>query len=131
MPVYACSQPFCPTVLAIPGYCPTHRSAREKLRQSTYDTQKRDKIATSFYGSQAWANCRLQILSERVTCEACRDALASDVHHVRPLSIAWTMRLTPSNLQAVCGRCHKRIELHRRKTGSVTSIPEVFFDPDK
>lgn len=130
MPTYACPAPFCSNRGPTAGYCPTHKAAREKQRQALYDNTKRDRIAKAFYASTAWQNCRAQALSSHPSCAVCPDALATDVHHVKPLSVAWALRLDPQNLMPVCARCHSRIEIYRTRTGDLCGMPQTFVDPD-
>lgn len=122
--------PFCNAVSSRPGYCPTHLAQRIAIRQATYDATKRNDEAHAFYTSTEWRNCRAYILGTRQTCEVCKDAISTDVHHVKPLLTHWHLRLDPTNLQAVCGTCHKRIEAYRKRTGDIVGMPETFTDPD-
>lgn len=125
---YTCGYPFCSSMSDRPGYCPSHKAKAEAARQHTYDDSRRNAAAKAFYGSQAWSNCRLTILSQRPDCESCRNALATDVHHIKPLAGYWALRLEPTNLMPVCGTCHKRIERYRLSSGDRLGVPEIYSD---
>lgn len=99
--------------------CLAGRKALQRERNAAYD-QLRDPRSVKFYHSQAWRDMRAAVLSESgYLCEDCLAeaergdrrpedvALATDVHHKIPLSVAWELRLVRSNLQALCDLHHK------------------------
>ena len=92
-----------------------------KERYKHYDTNRRDKEATMFYRSLAWKRMRMQILAgDNGLCVKCKEGKritpATMVDHVIPLRIAWDRRLDPSNLQALCERCHRAKTASDRRT---------------
>jgi 5-methylcytosine-specific restriction enzyme A len=55
-------------------------------------------------GGEAWRTIRARVLAEEPTCRLCPSASVT-VDHVRP--IAQGGRTERSNLQGLCGACHK------------------------
>jgi len=93
-------------------------SKREKNR--CYDARLRDPRADAFYHSATWKNMRAAYLASiGYLCEDCVEEavrgersedniqVATDVHHVVPIAIDWSLRLSWSNLRGCCDRHHK------------------------
>lgn len=69
-----------------------------------------------FRSSSAWARKSKQILKDNnYQCEMCKDkgviTVATEVHHIIPLSIDFNKRLDDDNLMALCESCHD--DIHR------------------
>ncbi len=56
---------------------------------------------------RAWERFRRWYLNAHPVCEDC-DRLAQEVHHVVKLVEAPERRLDPTNVMALCKRCHSR-----------------------
>lgn len=122
MPSFNCRHPTCPALLPARGYCARHQhlAPQEKAeRNRDYDQHRRDKDAKRFYDSAAWQRARADKLGANPICERCGREFAAEVHHVIPLrQCDDEQRTDPSNLQSLCGGCHKRIEGMRRRRGN-------------
>lgn len=99
--------------------CLAGRKESKRELNSAYD-RLRDPRSVKFYHSKAWKDLRVAYLaSVGYLCEDCTAevragmrrpeeiSVATDVHHRVPLAQAWTLRLTWSNLQALCDFHHK------------------------
>lgn len=68
--------------------------------------------AQAFYRSAAWKRARYQALARHGNRCQCCGASAKDegvrlnVDHIEPLSKRWDLRLSPGNLQILCGACN-------------------------
>lgn len=92
-----------------PPYCSDHMKQRSRQYNS-----KRDPKAVQFYRSRQWQHLRLSVLAENHhLCEVCKAqgklTAADTVHHIIELKQNWELRLTRSNLQAICRTCHENI----------------------
>ena len=110
-----CEKPGCVEYIPrsqTPPYCTNH--LRERNRR--YD-QRRDPKTVQFYRSKQWKHLRLSVLADNhYLCEPCKAkgklTAADTVHHIVELKENWELRLTRSNLQAICRSCHE--EVHDR-----------------
>lgn len=117
MPSYRCKHPTCAAILPRPGRCPAHAPAAavdQAERHRLYDRGRRDRDARAFYSSTAWQLARREKISASPVCEICQADWSKDVHHKLPVRDFPEQRLDQANLQALCPRCHKRIEAARR-----------------
>ena len=117
MPSHHCRHPTCPDLVAQPGYCQAHQHLAPQRRaheHKTYDQSRRDPEAKRFYNSKAWKATRLIKLAGDPICQLCEKATATDVHHLIALRADWAKALDLTNLQSLCGTCHKRIEASQR-----------------
>jgi 5-methylcytosine-specific restriction protein A len=113
VPSYPCRSPTCTAYVARRGdACPDHTGAAsgkaEKRRR--YDAEDRDREAKAFYNSAAWRRARSTKLAAEPVCERCGGAWSKHVHHVKKLKTNPELRLTQSNLMALCHGCHSEIE---------------------
>ena len=106
-----CSEPGC-TELVDSGRCPLHRRQHDNRRQAS--TAKRGY-------DWKWERLRLSKLAANPLCEIgwCRGDgpmahVATEVHHVIPITEAPQLRLEWSNLQSACEPCHRRKDAQRR-----------------
>jgi 5-methylcytosine-specific restriction endonuclease McrA len=73
----------------------------------------------NFYALARWRKARAQALFDAgYRCQQCGCSLIEDdasphVHHRKPRARAPAMELEPLNLEAVCIRCHNKIEPRR------------------
>lgn len=110
-----CSKPGCVEYISRsqqPPYCIKHIRERNKV----YD-KSRDPRTVQFYGSSVWKKLRASVLAEsHYLCEPCKAkgklTTADTVHHCVELKDNWELRLTRSNLLAICRTCHE--EIHDR-----------------
>ena len=108
-----CASPMCPN-LTKERYCNDHqdRARQEKAeRDRYYDRYQRDKRSTAFYKTKSWEAVREEALRrDKGLCQHClkrkRINYAEMVDHIIPIRIDWSLRLTMSNLQALCNKCH-------------------------
>lgn len=101
--------------------CKAQRPERKREATRYYDVNLRDKRAAAFYRSAAWRKARTAYLASiGYLCEDCADeardglrrpedvSVATDVHHVVPLAVDWSQRLTWGNFRGLCDAHHKR-----------------------
>lgn len=89
-----------------PAYLPTpEQTSRE------YDAW-RGSPSKRGYGRD-WQKVRANVLAEEPLCRVClaqgRVMEATEVHHERPISERWDLRLVRSNLQGLCKAHHSAI----------------------
>ena len=72
--------------------------------------------------STRWRKLRNQYLQDHPTCERCHSHLASEVHHIVPLTKfksdpakMETMAFDEENLQALCHDCHIAVHIELQK----------------
>lgn len=95
-------------------YCEDHIHVADSERKEMhrhYDKYQRDKQAASFYNSVAWRRVRqAAIMRDHGLCQECikykRVTTATEVDHIIPIKVDWSLRLTLSNLQSLCHSCH-------------------------
>ena len=96
-PLGPCRMPRCPGRATHRGYCATHAHQQEQQRGSAH-ARGYDKT---------WQALRLRYLRAHPTCMHC-DRAATDVDHVLSVRQRPDLRLSWSNLRALCHRCHSR-----------------------
>lgn len=69
--------------------------------------QYRGQSAASRGYGAAWQRMRTIVLSEEPLCRACRSQPSTDVDHIIPVAHRPDLRLARSNLQGLCGSCHR------------------------
>lgn len=86
-----------------------------RLTTRNTSTAQRDRRRGSAHSrgyDKAWANLRKTYLSVFPLCERCLKAQrvtpAQDVHHIKPIAVEPDLRLSWSNLEALCRPCHNR-----------------------
>ena len=98
-PLRPCVAPGCSALTHV-RRCPVHQRERERERGTTKER--------GYAG--AWPRLRAMILAEEPLCRAClkKNCItpASQVDHIKPMRFGGA-RLDPSNLQALCGACHR------------------------
>lgn len=60
-----------------------------------------------FYDTARWSRIRRMKLAQNPVCEVCNRNLAEEVHHLQTARDHPELRFTLSNLQSICGSCHK------------------------
>lgn len=93
-------------MLAVPGYCETHRSVIHR----DYGRKRRGFDAeVGFYQSRDWRAVRSTHLTTHPLCVACevagRVVPAKVVDHVQPIKDGGA-RFDAANLQSLCVSCH-------------------------
>ncbi|HPF54679.1 MAG TPA: HNH endonuclease [Clostridia bacterium] len=103
-PKTPCRYPGC-SALCEEAYCDKHR----QQVNHEYNTQQRDKAASSFYASARWRSLRKQKLALNPMCEECarqnRLTPATMVDHIIPIKQGG-QALDMENLQSLCWSCH-------------------------
>jgi len=119
-----CSYPGCPELIK-PGesYCKKHKPEVNSYRHKLYDEKQRDPKVSKFYNSNAWKKLRKLKQSRDPLCEYClekdRTRIATEVDHVIPIKINWSMRLDLNNLKSTCHGCHmNKTQEDKKKYGS-------------
>ncbi|RJF99027.1 HNH endonuclease [Noviherbaspirillum saxi] len=100
-----CRQPGCGALIDAPGHCERHKDQASGWRRSN-----RGKSAEERGYGWAWKKKRERILQrDRGLCQEClragRVSMATEVDHV--LNRARGGTDDDSNLQSICGDCHK------------------------
>ena len=107
-----CRHYGCKAVVSPPGYCQSHQIDKAGWgRTSTKTAHERG------YG-WGWSKLRKRILQrDQGLCQPClhksKVAVATEVDHITPKSMGGSD--DPSNLQAICSRCHK-LKTHSEST---------------
>ena len=103
-PKTPCRYQGCPELVE-GTYCDKHR----QLINHDYNTQQRDKEASSFYSSRPWRTLRAAKLSRTPLCEECmrqgKETPATMVDHITPIRQGGHA-LDMENLQSLCWSCH-------------------------
>jgi len=87
-------------------YAQTEAEQAKRLSLIRYNRQRDPKYA-ALYNSKAWELLRDRVLLEcEYTCERCGGVMATEVHHVVPLSEDWSRRYDRANLVGLCFDCH-------------------------
>lgn len=97
------------------GYCEEHKEEfkeKERERRKRFIKYNNDKF-NQFYWTKAWKDKRDYILCrDNHLCQDClrnkKITVATDVHHIIKLRIAWDKRLDDDNLISLCSNCHKK-----------------------
>lgn len=66
------------------------------------------------YHTERWARLSRAIRRRRRTCERCQLALTEHVHHIVPIDAQPALAFEATNLQALCGDCHRAIHRAQR-----------------
>lgn len=84
-----------------------YKKARKQVKTFSYK---------HLYNTRRWRELRLNYLMQNPICERCKFNLATEVHHIIPLSNAngnverlHRLGYDPNNLMAVCTQCHHEI----------------------
>lgn len=64
-------------------------------------------VSRKTYDSKRWKTLRHTYRRANPLCEACGMVLATEVHHVQPVSVAPSRAYDWDNLQALCKGCHR------------------------
>lgn len=96
-----------------------YRTKRCEKCQTEWNKQKeeyRNEDIKRFRSSGVWTRKSKQVLKDsNYQCQICKDknivAVATEVHHIMPLSIDFNKRLDDDNLIALCEGCHH--DIHR------------------
>lgn len=90
------------------------QTKRNKAKCDRNHNRNRNPAHIKFYKSPEWETLRtVKLRDEKYKCEDCRDAgnekvFAEEVHHIVTLDDDWSLRLTYSNLRALCIKCHNK-----------------------
>lgn len=117
-PKKPCSYPGCPELVSGQTYCDKHAEIVEKKRQKRYDNNQRDSKSSRFYSSGRWKKLRDSYLRRNPLCEHCLPGvttIATEVDHVIPIKIDWSLRLDWNNLQSLCHSCHTKKTIDDRR----------------
>lgn len=98
-----CNVPGCGRAILKQGKCPPQCPRYGKRRRRVAST--RPNANARGYGHR-WRLLSKSVLAECPVCQKCNDALSTDCDHILPKSQGGTD--DRSNLQALCGTCHKQ-----------------------
>lgn len=85
------------------------QTKRNKAKCDLRYNKLRGQGNQGFYHSKQWLMLRLYKLQQSAyLCEDCLAAIAEEVHHMVTLDDDWSLRLTYSNLRALCIKCHNK-----------------------
>lgn len=106
-----CGYPGCPGISVKYGRCAKHlpeyeRKVEEHRRESRQEYDKTRETPKERGYDEDWARLRKWYLARNPLCERCGQP-AEIVHHRRVLADGGE-RLDANNLEALCGRCHRR-----------------------
>lgn len=80
-----------------------------KKQKEKYDTYLNRDRNQRFYLSKQWQQLRLVQLGNEPLCQANYSGCTRygiEIHHVIPLNINWSLRLSTDNLETRCKECH-------------------------
>lgn len=95
--------------------------------------------SAEFFESQEWKSIRWEILSRDRVCQMCGSQKLLQVDHIVPISVDWSKRKDPDNLQVLCEPCNLgkgRKTLNCRRPDNTDSsshgipIPQIPPPPD-
>lgn len=97
------------------AYCEEHehvQKEKELKRHRLYNKQ-RDPVLVKFYNSKAWKTLSyFTLASNHFLCIGCSTedipVLADVADHKVPVTVDWSLRLTPKNIQPLCHDCHNK-----------------------
>ena len=116
-PQKPCNHPGCRQVTR-ERYCPAHAIAAMERAKARKVEPERESAARRGY-DRDWRTFRAGYLAEYPFCVTCKAkgviTPASVLHHIQPLDVAPARRLDPTNLQALCRRCHEETEGRARR----------------
>lgn len=93
----------------------------KKKQEKKEKTDKTKLIYDTVYNTTMWKNLRKSKMMIHPICERCLKNLATEVHHITPISTADTtedmMKLgfDSSNLICLCSDCHKQVHRELKK----------------
>lgn len=103
-----CNAPHCHN-LTHDTYCDTH-AANKQADHRYYKQHRQDKQQQSFYSTTNWIKLRNYKRMTQPLCEHCllnnRATPMDIVDHIIEIKDDWSLRLSLSNLQSLCQRCH-------------------------
>lgn len=107
-----CNEPTCPTLISEGTYCEVHVKDSRKASDQAYKRNRTDKKEQAFYDTKDWIKLRDYKRSINPVCEHClknegKYIPTSDIDHIIPIKVAWSLRLSIKNLQSLCRRCHR------------------------
>lgn len=93
-----------------------------KKKNKTYQRHGKAKaIYTNVYNTSNWRKLREAYLMAHPICEKCHKELATEVHHIVPISTQndplkmKEIGFNAENLQALCSKCHDEIHTLMKK----------------
>ena len=83
------------------------QAEQSKAKHTSKYNKQRDPKYKQFYMSREWLILRrLALQRDEYMCVRCKAlgvmAVASEVHHIKPISIAWDKRLDIDNTECLC-----------------------------
>ena len=94
-----------------------NRPRKKKEYKEKGETQ--EHIHKLVYNTAMWRRIKESVLMVHPLCQNCLKNLATEVHHVTPLTTAkddeelLTLGFDSGNLMAVCTECHHQIHQHK------------------
>ena len=73
-------------------------------------------VGEDVYKSARWQRMTRQLRRSKPVCQRCHNDIATECHHIVPLSVAPARAFDPDNVIPVCMRCHK--SLHHKGLGA-------------
>lgn len=103
-----CNRPGCNEHIEITKtYCEKHGNHNNKLYEQIRTSTEEGREYKRFYDTKEWRSLRYQVLLDAgFICEVCKRNEATIGDHIIPTKVRWDLRLTRSNVQAVCSECH-------------------------
>lgn len=99
-PARPCRYPRCKELTrSFDGYCPEHRSKRQK----EYNENNRNQEQNAYYQSKEWRKLRAMQLQLYPNCRVC-GKFATVADHIKPRDKGGKDEL--DNLQSLCKECH-------------------------
>lgn len=117
----------CGTVIPIgQAMCQSCKDKRTD-NSKAYDKHIRDRRSIKFYSSTEWKNARDYALHrDGYACQICKRNgkinAATEVHHIVPLKMDWSKRISPDNLISLCHACHMDIEKKTERHGGIKKV---------
>jgi hypothetical protein len=107
LPMKFCLQNGCPKRTR-EGYCPEHKTDNATTEYN--HERKKDPIDRQ-YGTVRWLNFRRMIITSNWLCQRLKSGLRCDrpssvVHHLKSPRLYPDLMFVPSNVVALCPRCH-------------------------
>ena len=98
-------------------YKPRSKQVKQKQHSNSWSGDKR---SSKFYSSVAWQKKRKYIIQrDKGLCQHCLQqgitTIGNEVDHIISTFTNWELRLTDSNLQLLCKRCHIKKTHHSEK----------------
>lgn len=98
------------------AYCDEHIGEfekKEKERRRNFNSYyNKDNKYNKFYWTQKWRKLRGYVLCrDNYLCQDCLKKkivrVATEVHHIKKIRIAWELRYDPDNCVSLCSECHR------------------------